>query len=167
VILLVRVDNRLIHGQILEAWVPRLKVTRLVVADDEAAASPLARAAMGLCLPPELPVDVLPIQAVDFARLAASADRVLVLFRDVAGLTRAACGRLTPALAPRVNIGNVHYCPGRRPVTPSVFLTGGELAELAALSQAGFDVEARAIPADAATDARAMAEKYDAACEKR
>jgi len=62
VIALVRVDNRLLHGQILEAWVPRLKVDRIVVADDEAAASPLAQAAMVLCLPPTLPVEVLPVE---------------------------------------------------------------------------------------------------------
>ncbi len=45
---LVRVDNRLIHGQVVEAWLPHLKVSRVVVADDEAASSPLVRAAMSL-----------------------------------------------------------------------------------------------------------------------
>ena len=34
-ITLVRVDNRLLHGQILEAWVPRLKVDQVVVADGD------------------------------------------------------------------------------------------------------------------------------------
>ncbi|MCX5823214.1 MAG: PTS sugar transporter subunit IIB [Deltaproteobacteria bacterium] len=29
-----RVDNRLVHGQILEAWVPFLKASCIVVADD-------------------------------------------------------------------------------------------------------------------------------------
>ena len=47
-ITLVRVDNRLIHGQVVEAWLPHLKVQRVVVADDEAASSPLIRAAMAL-----------------------------------------------------------------------------------------------------------------------
>ena len=50
-IALVRVDNRLVHGQILEAWMPRLRATALVVADDDAARSPLARAAMTLAVP--------------------------------------------------------------------------------------------------------------------
>lgn len=166
-ILLLRVDNRLIHGQILEAWVPRLGANRLVVADDQAAASALACAAMSLCLPPELPVEVRAVADVDFARLAASKDRVLVLFRDVASLARAARDGLTPALAPRVNVGNVHYAEGRRPVTPSVFLTAAEVADLDRLARSGFEVEARAIPSDAGTSARAIAEKYDAAGENR
>ena len=54
-IALVRVDNRLLHGQILEAWLPRLGAREVVVADDDAAASPLARAAMTLALPAGLP----------------------------------------------------------------------------------------------------------------
>ena len=33
-IALVRVDNRLVHGQVLEAWLPRLGARRLLVADD-------------------------------------------------------------------------------------------------------------------------------------
>jgi N-acetylgalactosamine PTS system EIIB component len=165
VIALVRVDNRLLHGQILEAWVPRLKVGRIVVADDDAAASPLAQAALTLCLPPELAGQIVPLAAVDYRALAAAEEGVLLLFRDVAALGRAAASGLTPQLAPRVNIGNVHYAPGRRPVTPSVFLTRDDLAALRALASAGFQVEARAIPADAPVGPREMTEKYDAAGE--
>jgi hypothetical protein len=98
---------------------------------------------------------------VDFAALAAAKEPVLVLFRDVADLARAAAAGLTPALAPRVNIGNVHYAAGRRAVTPSVFLTREEVADLEALSRAGFDVEARAIPADSPVGVKEIAEKYD------
>ena len=112
VIALVRVDNRLLHGQVLEAWVPRLKAPRMVVADDEAAASPLAQAAMTLCMPPDVSVEVEPVGAVDWAALAAAPARSLVLFRDVSGLVKAVEGGLTPAMAPEVNLGNVHYVPG-------------------------------------------------------
>jgi N-acetylgalactosamine PTS system EIIB component len=167
VITLVRVDNRLLHGQILECWVPRLKARRVVVADDEAASSPLAQAAMCLCLPPEIPIQVVPIAGVDWAALAAAPELVLVLMRDVAGLTRAAGGGLTPALAPRVNLGNVHYAAGRRPVTPSVFLSEGEVRAVEALARQGFEVEARAVPSDPPTAAALLAEKWAAAVEKR
>ena len=166
-ILLVRVDNRLLHGQILEAWLPRLGAKRVVVADDASAASPLARAAMTLCLPPELRAEVLRVDAVDFAALADAKEGVLVLVRDVAALARAAANGLTPERAPRVNLGNVHYGPGRRAVTPSVFLDRADVDEVAALARAGFQVEARAVPSDAPVGPLEIAEKYDAAGEKR
>jgi N-acetylgalactosamine PTS system EIIB component len=161
-IALVRVDNRLVHGQILEAWAPRLKVKRVVIADDEAAASPLARAAMTLALPPDLPAAVLPIAQVDYQALAAAPEAVLLLFREVAGLARAVAAGLSPSLAPRLNLGNVHYAPGRRPVTPSVFLSGEEVATVQRLSAAGFEVDARAVPSDAPVGPGELREKYDA-----
>lgn len=36
---LVRVDNRLVHGQIIETWLPFFKATRPVVVNDEVAGS--------------------------------------------------------------------------------------------------------------------------------
>jgi PTS system mannose-specific IIB component len=147
-IALVRVDNRLLHGQILETWIPRLGIGEVVVADDEAAASPLARAAMTLCVPPEVPARIVAVRDVPWAALAGGRPAVLVLLRDVAALLAARAAGLTPALAPAVNLGNVHFGPGRRPVTPSVFLSGGEVAALRSLSEEGFRIEARAIPSE-------------------
>lgn len=147
-IVLVRVDNRLLHGQILEAWVPRLRVDRVVIADDGAAANPLALAAMTLCVPPELPIEVKPVGQVDYAALAADRSRTLILFRDVSDLSRAGAAGLTARLAPTVNVGNVHFAPGRHAVTPSVFLGDADLATLRALQDDGFSIEARAVPAE-------------------
>jgi N-acetylgalactosamine PTS system EIIB component len=162
-IALVRVDNRLLHGQVLEAWMPRLRATEVVVADDEAAQSPLARAAMTLCVPCETPSRIERMAAVDFASLAASPAAVLVLVRDVAGLVEATRRGLTPALAPRLNLGNVHFALGRRPVTPSVFLTAEELGQLRGLAAAGFSVEAQAIPTDPAYGLDELERRYAAA----
>jgi PTS system mannose-specific IIB component len=165
-IALVRVDNRLVHGQVLETWVPRLKVKRVVVADDEAAATPLARAAMTLALPADLPASVVPLTEVDFRALAASPEPVLILVREVEGLARAVAGGLDPALAPQLNIGNVHYAPGRRSVTPSVFLSAQELDQLERLVEAGFRVEARAVPTEAGAGTPALRQKYDSAGQR-
>jgi PTS system mannose-specific IIB component len=152
----------LLHGQVLETWIPRLGVRGVVVADDDAAGSPLARAAMTLCVPADLPVRIVPLAELDAAGLAALSDPVLVLVRDVAGLASAAAHGLTPARAPRLNLGNVHYSAGRKPVTPSVFLTAEELAQLQALAAAGFDLEARAIPSDAPVGLPEMLKRYAA-----
>jgi PTS system N-acetylgalactosamine-specific IIB component len=163
VIALVRVDNRLLHGQILETWVPKLRIGEVVVADDEAAASELARAAMTLCVPPELPARILPLAQVPWAELAASRAPVLVLVRDVAALAAAHAAGLVPALAPRVNVGNVHFGPGRLPVTPSVFLDAADLSHLRALAAAGFEIEARAIPSEPPAGMGEIERRYAAA----
>src|SRR5512144_2491149 len=100
---------------------------------------------MMLALPPDLTGSVIPVAQVDYSGLAASSDPVLLLFRDIEGVVRARDAGLTPALAREVNLGNVHYAPGRFPVTPSVFLSPEEMRQIEELSAAGFHVDARAV----------------------
>lgn len=165
-IALLRIDNRLVHGQILVAWVPFLHARRLVVADDETASTPLAQAAMSLCLPPGLRAEVVPESGVSYPALAASPEPTLVLLREVAALERAVAAGLRPALAPRVNLGNIHFQEGRLPLTPSVFLSGREFAALEALAAAGFDVAAQAVPSEAPVGLKELARVYAAEAEK-
>jgi PTS system mannose-specific IIB component len=145
VITLVRVDNRLIHGQVVEAWLPFLKVSRVVVADDEAASSPLIRAAMALAVQSAIEVQILPLAQVDFAALSKDGVRTLVLLRDVAAVPFAFAHGLSME---ELNLGNVHFGTGRRQVSPSVFLAEAELKALQQLSEQGVRVEARAVPAE-------------------
>jgi PTS system mannose-specific IIB component len=162
-ILLVRVDNRLIHGQILETWVPRLGAREVLVADDDAAASPLARAALTLCVPPELSVRIEPFAGIRWADLAASKTPTLVVLREVEGLARARAGGLAPPMTPGVNVGNVHFSPERRSVTASVFLSRAEIDLLRGLEREGFRVEARPIPTEPPLGLDEVERRYEAA----
>ncbi|MEN9798258.1 MAG: hypothetical protein RL653_1954 [Pseudomonadota bacterium] len=144
---LLRVDNRLIHGQVVQAWLPALKAERVVVADDEAAANPLSCAAMSLALAGEADFRCLPVSGVNFRALAADKVRTLVLVRDVASAVAAHAAGCTGV---PVNVGNVHAAAGRTQVTPSVFLSTGELSQLKMLADAGLTVEVRAVPSERA-----------------
>jgi len=147
---LVRVDNRLVHGQVLEAWLPALDAHGILVADDEAAGNVLARSAMTLAIPPGIRFEVVRLQAA--AELlrpggrGAQAARTLVLLRDVRdAVTLHEAG----VPLPQLNLGNVHFKAGRRQVSPSVFLDAEELSALETLGQTGTQVEVRAVPTEA------------------
>jgi PTS system mannose-specific IIB component len=157
VITLVRVDNRLIHGQVVEAWLPHLKVQRVVVADDEAASSPLIRAAMALAVQSAIEVQILPLAQVDFAAVSRDGVRTLILLRDVASVPFAFGHGL---LLEQLNLGNVHFGTGRRQVSPSVFLAEAELQALQGLADKGVRVEARAVPAEKSVELAELAERW-------
>ena len=148
-IALVRVDNRLVHGQVLEAWLPALDAHGILVADDEAAGNVLARSAMALAIPPKVSFQVLRVQAAaEMLRpggAGPSAPRTLLLLRDVRD---AAALHESGVSMPRLNVGNVHYGVGRKQVSPSVFLDAGELAALQKLAGEGTRVEIRAVPSE-------------------
>lgn len=156
-ITLVRVDNRLIHGQVVEAWLPHLKVQRVIVADDEAAASPLIRAAMALAVQSAIEVQILPLAQVDFAAVSKDGVRTLVLLRDVAAVPFAHAHGLA---MDQLNLGNVHFGTGRRQVSPSVFLAEAELKTLQGLADQGVRVEARAVPSEKAVELGELTERW-------
>jgi mannose/fructose/N-acetylgalactosamine-specific phosphotransferase system component IIB len=133
----------LIHGQVLEAWVPHLKIARLVVADDEAAGNALMRAAMTMAVPDSVEVRISKIDQTDFPAIAKDAVPTLVLLRDVmAAVTARRYGLPEGPL----NVGNVHAGTGRSQVTRAVFLSPEETAELKNL---GMLVTLQSVPSEA------------------
>ncbi len=146
---LVRIDNRLVHGQVLEAWLPALDAHGILVADDEAAGNVLARSAMSLAIPPKVKFEVLRVSAAaEVLRPGGrgpQAGRTLVLLRDVRD---AVALHEAGVPIPQLNLGNVHFATGRRQVAPSVFLDAGEIASLQRLAAAGTRVEIRAVPGE-------------------
>ena len=142
-----RIDSRLIHGQVIEAWLPHLRVKRVVVADDEAAVDPLAKAAYGLAIPPEVELVLGPVKGIDFKKLASDGIATLVLFREVKSAVAAREWGLPDGM---LNVGNVHSGPGRVSVSRSVFLDPRDSSALAALAQGGMTVRVQSVPSETA-----------------
>lgn len=138
-----RIDSRLIHGQVIEAWLPHLRVKRVVVADDDAAVDPLAKAAYGLAIPAEVELVLGPVKGIDFKKLASDGVPTLVLFREVKSAVAAREWGLPDGM---LNVGNVHSGPGRVSVSRSVYLDPSDSSALAALAQSGMTVRMQAVP---------------------
>ncbi len=143
----VRLDNRLIHGQVTVAWTRRLGVRRLIVCNDEVAADELQR----MLLPQAargLPTDVLSIEAT--LAVEAGADTMIIAKHpeDVFGLVD---GGLRPEV---VNVGNVAPRPGAAytMVARSVAVTADEADAYRKLAAAGVPLVTQLLPHDKPTD---------------
>jgi mannose/fructose/N-acetylgalactosamine-specific phosphotransferase system component IIB len=144
----VRVDERLVHGQVVLGWIPALGVRRLLVLDDEAARDPRLRGSMALAVPDEVHVAFrpLPEAAAAIAELARDPAPGMVVLRSIDDACRAfGLG----ARFPRLTLGNVHAAPGRAALSAAIHLDAGDLDDLESLGAAGIQVEARTLPADA------------------
>ncbi len=146
-IALVRVDSRLIHGQIVEAWVPHTGATVLLVLNDAAAASPLTRSIMGMCVPRAITVVVGKVAdaAAIGARPELSDATAIVL---VATPKDALVVHEAGLAFSRLNLGNLHYAPGKRQVSTCVSLGDDDREAFRALEARGVTVEAQAVPRD-------------------
>lgn len=146
-IVLLRVDERLIHGQVVVGWGGPLHVDRLVIADDEIAASPWEQELYCLGVPPEMEAAFATV-ADARARLPewrSGPKRVLVLLRDVAALRSLGEGGALDG--DEVNLGGVHHAEGRERVLPYLHLSPADRDALRELGAAGARVSARDLPA--------------------
>ena len=144
---LVRIDNRLIHGQVLEAWVPFVHADCIVVANDEIAGNTLKKMMMQASVPSRMRVEICTVEQA--AELLASAElkryRVLLLFGTTADAIRAYRAGLKYE---RLNLGNLHADKGKARYSCTLFLNAADLDNLELLDQAGVKITSRCIPAD-------------------
>ncbi len=153
-IVLFRVDERLIHGQVVVGWGEHLNVDRIVVIDDELAESPWERELYCLGVPPS--VDVAFVAVADARRdlpgWRADARRLIVLVRDVDTLDRLAAGGALDG--DDINLGGIHSAPGRERLLPYLFLSREESESLRRVAEAGAVISARDLPGSRAVSLR-------------
>jgi PTS system mannose-specific IIB component len=151
----IRVDDRLIHGQVLLAWGPALSPDRYAVVDDALAADPF-QAMLLSSTTGGLPVDVLAEKDVA-TRLVPLAEGPEATFVLVRGLPEAA--RLAALLdraghrPAAINLGGLHYAPGKERVHDSVYLDPADRTALADLAGRGVRVVVQEVPAIRPMDA--------------
>ncbi len=142
---LVRLDDRLIHGQVVVGWGNALAADHILLIDDEVAGNDWERELYTMGVPPEMDVEFATVAGAREAieRCATSQLRTIVLVGDVATL-RSACD--ASDLVRRVNVGGIHEQTGRTKRLPYVFLTDEEAAGLKSLADSGIEVTARDVP---------------------
>ena len=141
----VRIDNRLLHGQVVQYWIPFLEVERLIIADDEAANNPAMSAVYRMAVPETVTLSVVPVS--DLAReiRANKATTTLILISDVSDAARAQVNGLS---FDRLVLGNVHAAPGRTRITDSVYLSQEEIDSLVRFRLNDGKVEIQTFPGE-------------------
>ncbi len=141
-----RIDDRLIHGQVVEGWVNFLKATSIMVADDRVATNALQRSIMEISVPQGLAVYIGTVADVcGKLQSSSSADRErsILLFSTPADVERA----LTLGLqCTALNIGGMHYMPGKRKLIDVLAVDDRDLDALRAISARGIKVEVQTVP---------------------
>jgi mannose/fructose/N-acetylgalactosamine-specific phosphotransferase system component IIB len=145
-IVLLRVDERLIHGQVVLGWGEHLNMDRIVVVDDEITASPWEQELYCLGVPTSIHADFVNVeearQSIDDWR--EDSQRTTVLLRDCDTLERLASGRSMEGQD--VNLGGLHAAPGRDRVLPYLYLSETDRHSLQRVEEAGARITARDLP---------------------
>lgn len=148
---LLRVDDRLIHGQVTEGWLPHLDVDLVVVVSDAAASDEVAGALMKMALPPNVGLVVSSVKdaAATLADPKMGARKALVLVPGPAEALALVEGGLK---VDRINVGGLHFTVGKVQLGRALFLDEADKKALRAIAAKGVRLEGRPLPGDPEED---------------
>lgn len=153
----IRIDDRLIHGQVVEAWIPHLGSKFVVVVSDQAAGDETMFSLMRLALPEDVHFSILTVaQAADFIKEAPHDESIFILVpgpAEALGLLEAGAEFKT------VNVGGLHYSAGRVQLGKAVFLGKADKGALREIAGRGVALEGRGLPGDSVDDIMALMEE--------
>lgn len=146
-LVLIRIDDRLIHGQVVQAWVRHTRADCIVVASDEVSQDPLQRSIMEIAVPSPLKVEILTVEEAADKIVAGhfNNQKVIILFANPQDLLRAIDYGLE---LEKVNVGGLHYLRGRRLLATEVAVNKKEVQAFRLLMNKGITLELQAVPSD-------------------
>ncbi|HEX4049213.1 MAG TPA: PTS sugar transporter subunit IIB [Elusimicrobiota bacterium] len=152
---LLRIDDRLVHGQVVEGWLPSLKADLIVVVSDAASADPVSAALMKMAMPPSVGLLVLDVAQAPaaLASAALAARRALVL---VPGPAEALALLENGVAVDRVNVGGLHFTIGKVQLGRALFLNEKDKDALRAIAARGVRLEGQPLPSDPEEDLTTM-----------
>ncbi len=142
---LYRIDDRLIHGQVVVGWGQPLHVSFIVLVDDEVSSSDWEQDLYRMGVPPQIEVIFASVDqaAQRFSTWEADERVGFLLVGDID--TAVALAARVPQLR-RFNVGGVHHRAGRKERLRFVYLTDDEAAKLRELAARGVEVTAQDVP---------------------
>ena len=155
-IVLCRIDDRLIHGQVVIGWGRAMGIDLIVLVDDQVATSDWEQELYRMAVAPEIEVRFVTIAeaALQINGWQSNGKRGLVLTGDVE--TMATLRSSHPEVVQRINLGGIHHRPGRRERLPFLYLTDQELRSLQALEAGGAVITAQDLPTTAPVPLRSL-----------
>jgi len=150
-----RVDDRFIHGQILEAWIPHTKASGLVVVNDDLAEDFFQKTIMSMAVPDRICLKI--VSVADFAALLDDRElrskSVMLIAASVADVH--ALWRQGLAIK-RLNLGNIAASDGARQLSFSVWLKQDDIPLLSEMLAAGVNINLQAVPREREIDLKTL-----------
>lgn len=143
-ILLTRIDNRLIHGQVATQWTGSVGANLLLVANDDVAGNPMRQGLMDMAAPASAQTRYFTLQkTIDIIHKANDKQLIFIICETPSDVLTLVEGGVP---IKKVNIGNMHMAEGKRQVATSVAVDDKDVAAFKRLQELGVELEIRRVP---------------------
>lgn len=143
----IRVDERLVHGQVASAWSNTVQANRIMVINDVANGDEFAKKMLRMATPSQIALSVLTIEKA-ITRIEAGQydnDRVMVVFKTISDALEA---RSRGFEFDEINIGNCSSKDNQTPIAKGIYINSEDQEAIDSLKSQGVKVTVQMTPAD-------------------
>jgi len=146
-IVLARIDDRLIHGQVATVWSKFTKCERIIVCNDEVAADAMRKTLLEQVAPPGIKANVVGIDKAIrvYNNPKFLATKALLLFTNPTDVLRMVEGGVD---IKSVNIGGMSFKEGKKQISSAISLSATDLECFKKLNEKGIELEIRVVASD-------------------
>ncbi|MFO7273654.1 MAG: PTS N-acetylgalactosamine transporter subunit IIB [Bacillota bacterium] len=143
-IVLTRIDNRLIHGQVATLWCSSVGANLILVANDAVANDKLRQQLMDMAAPAGVETRYFTIEkTINVIHKASPRQKIFLICETPADVVKLVEGGVP---IKKVNIGNMHMAEGKRQVATTVAVDDNDVAAFRRLQELGVELEIRRVP---------------------
>ena len=144
---LVRIDDRLVHGQVATVWAKRLDIQRILVVSDAVTKDNLRKTLLQQAAPPEIKVNVITVAKMIeiYSNPLFDNVRVILLFTNPVEVAKVIKAGI---YFPSVNIGAMSYTTGKKMISNTVAVDKEDLVAFKFLNTIGIELEIRKVITD-------------------
>lgn len=144
---LLRIDDRLLHGQVAFSWTNSLGVDAILVANDEVVKDPIIKMSLKMATPPDVK---LAIRSIDdaLALIENPKTKNMSIFVVVKNSTDAVRLAERTEMIKQINVGGLRKEEGKQMLTRAVFINDTDISNFNKLNELEREVEVRQVPTD-------------------
>ncbi|MDT2573141.1 PTS N-acetylgalactosamine transporter subunit IIB [Enterococcus raffinosus] len=143
-ILLTRIDNRLIHGQVATQWNGTIGANLILVANDKVAGDKVRQGLMDMAAPAGAQTRYFSIQkTIDIIHKASAKQKIFIIAENPADVLKLVEGGVP---IKKLNIGNMHMAEGKRQVATTVAVDDADVSAFKKMKDLGVELEIRRVP---------------------
>ncbi|QPE17119.1 PTS sugar transporter subunit IIB [Providencia rettgeri] len=141
-----RIDDRLIHGQVITTWVKNFDIEQVIIVNDKVANDTVQQSVLTMAAPPDLKVVVFGVDKfIEVLKKAEIKRRTMLLFTNSIDVNKLVESGLK---LEKLNVGGMRMQEGRRNLSRAVAVTPEEEHAFRSLINNNIDVEIQMVPKD-------------------
>ncbi|MDD5021135.1 MAG: PTS sugar transporter subunit IIB [Endomicrobiaceae bacterium] len=143
----IRIDDRLIHGQIVQGWLKIVFVNKILVVSNEVASDEMQKALLSMAVPSTVELSIKNIKDASFEIInnVYEKEKVMILFSNPSDIVKMIDNGVK---FHSINVGGMHFVHGKKQLLSNVSVDSNDIKAFLKLISCGIELESRILPDD-------------------